>query len=558
MSTAIPNLFPALDAATEAALRASVERFGVLVPVVRDQHGRTLDGHHRSRIASELGVKFRIDVVRVENDEQAREIAATLNTDRRQLAPEQRREVHAALREQGHSLRAIAGATGVDEKTVRNDLAIADQSAIPERVNRQGGGTYPARRPTVVVAKDEREAARAQATLVAVDGPDGRVFDVKRAERIVRENATEARRNEPVEPITLADDITILHGDFRQVLPVEKFTAAGATIITDPPYPREFLPLWGDLARFGLGWGCDALVAMSGQFLLPEVMEQINSARDPFTGDAWHYRWCGAYLTSGPATRVHVPKVGTSWKPILVFDCAAEREFLTTDVFRSTGDDKDHHHWGQNENGIAALVEAFTKPGDTVVDPFLGGGTTAVVCRALGPALRRLRHRRRRRADHPREARSVSLTEATGWRSGVYSAWHRPNMLRRFLPPHIADDMTMIDIDALLRCDRWIEACRSCYEPRALIETFVDNHQTHKSANATRKLARRAGIEAYLVRYEPNPADTDIVRFHVRRVEAWRDDWVTMTPQQYADFLVRARERGAHTCSCTNAESVVA
>src|SRR5579871_1928549 len=34
------QIMPELDAATEAAMRASILRFGVLVPVTRDQHGR--------------------------------------------------------------------------------------------------------------------------------------------------------------------------------------------------------------------------------------------------------------------------------------------------------------------------------------------------------------------------------------------------------------------------------------------------------------------------------------------------------------------------------------
>lgn len=55
------QLFPSLDAATEQALRESIRRFGVLVPVVRDQHGQVIDGHHRSRIAGEEGVKFRVE-----------------------------------------------------------------------------------------------------------------------------------------------------------------------------------------------------------------------------------------------------------------------------------------------------------------------------------------------------------------------------------------------------------------------------------------------------------------------------------------------------------------
>ena len=73
---------PPLDAATEAALRESIRRFGVLVPVVRDQHGRTLDGYYRSRIARELGIDYRVDVIAVSSDDEARQIALSLNGDR--------------------------------------------------------------------------------------------------------------------------------------------------------------------------------------------------------------------------------------------------------------------------------------------------------------------------------------------------------------------------------------------------------------------------------------------------------------------------------------------
>lgn len=192
---------------------------------------------------------------------------------------------------------------------------------------------------------------------------------IARLLRIARENP---QPPDEVPTVTRTDDVTILHGDFRELLT----NIAGATIITDPPYPREFLPLWSDLAALAADQQCASVVAMSGQALLPEVIAALSSRLT--------YRWCGAYLTDGPATRVWHHNVGTKWKPILVFDRGGERPFVTQDVFKSAGDDKRHHHWGQNERGMAQLVEAFTKPGDLVVDPFLGGGTTAVVCRELG------------------------------------------------------------------------------------------------------------------------------------------------------------------------------
>ena len=48
------QIMPALDADTESALRASIEKYGVLVPIVADHEGNVIDGHHRLKIANSL------------------------------------------------------------------------------------------------------------------------------------------------------------------------------------------------------------------------------------------------------------------------------------------------------------------------------------------------------------------------------------------------------------------------------------------------------------------------------------------------------------------------
>lgn len=370
------QLFPSLDVATEQALRESIRRFGVLVPVVRDQHGQIIDGHHRSRIAGEEGVKFRVDVVNCADDREAKEIAATLNADRRQLGPGQRREIVAALREAGHSLRAIAGAVGVSEPTVRRDVdrAIASGDAIqPERVQRQGGGSYPARRPTVIAATDEREASKAQTALAQVANPPEGVSTVRDLSRQARTQQkvahAEAERNAPVPSADTLDLRTIAVADLDVDQPVD-------AIITDPPYPREFLPVYTDLAEFAaraLKPG-GSLVCMVGQSYLPEILERL--------GERLTYQWTVAYLTpGGQAAQLWDRKVNTFWKPLLWFTNGDYTGDWIGDVTRSEVNDNDkrHHHWGQSESGMADIIRRFTAPGDLIVDPFLGGGTTGQV-----------------------------------------------------------------------------------------------------------------------------------------------------------------------------------
>lgn len=150
------QLFDTLPPHIEDALRASIERFGVLVPIVVTQHGEILDGHHRKRIANDLGVECKASVVEVADEDEAKAIAVTLNADRRQLEPEQRREVVAHLREKGHSYRAIGEALGVDKRTVQRDTESGGAGAppAPETVRGTDGKQYPATRPVKVTDRE--------------------------------------------------------------------------------------------------------------------------------------------------------------------------------------------------------------------------------------------------------------------------------------------------------------------------------------------------------------------------------------------------------------------
>jgi len=204
----------------------------------------------------------------------------------------------------------------------------------------------------------------------------------KRLLRTAREVAAEKRRAEPTEPQTVQDGVDIRHGDFREALADLSDVDA---IITDPPYPKEFIPLFGDLSALAskVLKPSGVLVVMTGQTWLREYLDELDRHMA--------YRWVAAYVAQGARTRVHAARVGTGWKPLLVYQRtdASGVPFLMDDLFdaasqSSDGVDKQFHHWGQSETGIAEQVERFTEPGALVVDPFLGGGTTAVVCRDLG------------------------------------------------------------------------------------------------------------------------------------------------------------------------------
>jgi len=84
-------VMPPLSEEEYAALRNDIERNGILVSVVVDQHGRILDGHQRVKIANELGIDYPREVREVADDNEAQDLALTLNMVRRHLNREQKR-----------------------------------------------------------------------------------------------------------------------------------------------------------------------------------------------------------------------------------------------------------------------------------------------------------------------------------------------------------------------------------------------------------------------------------------------------------------------------------
>jgi hypothetical protein len=150
------------------------------------------------------------------------------------------------------------------------------------------------------------------------------------------------------------------------------------TVATDPPYTSSCLSVYDDLAEFAsfaLKPG-GSLLCMTGQSYLPTVIEKLSRRLT--------YHWLAAYLTPRLASSRWDRKVNCFWKPLLWFTKGEYAGDWIGDVCKSNGIDKAHHRWGQSESGMADILERWTKPGQLVCDPFLGGGVTAVICARMG------------------------------------------------------------------------------------------------------------------------------------------------------------------------------
>lgn len=134
------------------ALKADIEKRGVLVPVEVDENGVTLDGHNRVEIAEALDRPFKTIVRRFKTEQEKREHVIKLNLARRHLDPLRwgqafrlLLEVRGVKRGRGKgdphakesktaTVAVLAEETGVSERTARHRVAQADAyDALPAK-----------------------------------------------------------------------------------------------------------------------------------------------------------------------------------------------------------------------------------------------------------------------------------------------------------------------------------------------------------------------------------------------------------------------------------------
>jgi ParB/RepB/Spo0J family partition protein len=160
-------------------------------------------------------------------------------------------------------------------------------------------------------------------------------------------------------------------------------------IFTDPPYPVEFVECWtelGELAVKALKPG-GLLVAYTGQYTMPEALDRLRDS-------GLSYYWCYAVAHDGAFFRMNATHVQCGWKPLLVMrngtgDLPNWHKDFVTDGSReksrtAAGGEFSGGEWQQSEAEAAYWIGELTKPDELVVDPFIGSGTTAVVCKGLG------------------------------------------------------------------------------------------------------------------------------------------------------------------------------
>lgn len=378
------QVMPELTAEEYAELKADIAERGVMIPIEFDEQGNVLDGYHRLQICAELGIKDYPKVIRAGMTEAEKLThARKLNIARRHLTTAQKQVL---IREQlketpEQSDRQIAKALGVDHKTIgvqRNEMK--ERGEIPHLETSTGadGKEYPRIRKPVSVFNPTKREERAMKKPEVIermqkDGTSPLVASMK-----VLSEAKAERKAYELEDAMPEDMCRLFTADIRDGLK-EIEDESVDFLITDPPYPREYIPLYGDLSLLAsrvLKQG-GSLIVMIGQSYMPEVINEL--------GRYMSYYWVMPYMTpGGGAPLLYQKRVNTFWKPVLWYVKGEYKGDYVGDVLKSPESDKRFHEWGQSLGGMIDIVERLTNPGDVILDPFLGGGTTGAAAVSMG------------------------------------------------------------------------------------------------------------------------------------------------------------------------------
>lgn len=181
-----------------------------------------------------------------------------------------------------------------------------------------------------------------------------------------------------VETKALKSLIDLRHGDAVELMKDIPDNSVDL-IFADPPYPKKYLPLYYAMAEQGARILKDggSLLTIAPHYALPQIVSEF--------GKHLKYRWTMCMWQANGAHPRMAMGIEVLWKPILWYVKRAypQGRGFVVDGFDNAPPDKKLHEWEQSLTWAEYLTK-FAKPGDTVLDPYMGAGTVGIPCAKNG------------------------------------------------------------------------------------------------------------------------------------------------------------------------------
>ena len=327
-------------------MKNSVKEDGLHYPIVINSKGEILDGHHRYKICKELDIPIKYEIKNFDNSIEEKRFVIDINLKRRQLNDFQKSELAYKLegiyKEQAR-LRQLSKLKNVKDKLPLPSTSLGSNDHNDRNNNnnsiRKEEEDIKGRTVEVISKKNDLSPKTYQRAKTIIENGSEEVKEKLRANKTtISKEYEKIKRNQNRQELLFQlsniqsdknnnnnfenSNYKLIYGDFIEKSQNEIADSSIHLIFTDPPYGKEYLPLYQELGKLAIRVlkPGGSLVFYVGHIILDQVIGIFNnfSLTDNNTNSInLKYWWTLAVKHSGHHTKIHPRYVFAEWKPLL-------------------------------------------------------------------------------------------------------------------------------------------------------------------------------------------------------------------------------------------------